>query len=183
MISPTEYKKNLELAVHHLHEEYKAIRTGKATLAIFDGVSVPVYETNQPLSNLASLSIENSNSVLIAPYDTTLITTIEDVLRKMDSGVSITVADTTIRVNFPSLTGETRVLLVKRVKEKGEAARIVIRNERDKMINKLKKEKKVKEISEDEAKNFQIEIEKITKEMVHRVDDAQKEKEGVITTI
>ena len=169
----------MDRAIEALRKEFSSIRTGRASLALLDGIAVNYYDTLTPLQQLASLSIPESRQMAIQPWDPKTIPDIEKAILKSDLGLTPMNDGKIIRMSIPPLTEERRKQLVKMVKKKAEEAKVAVRNIRRDANEELKKLEKEKHISEDEVKKAQDEIQKITDSYITRVDDvlANKEKE------
>jgi ribosome recycling factor len=169
----------MDRTIEALRKEFSSIRTGRASLALLDGIMVNYYDTLTPLQQLASLSIPESRQMAIQPWDPKAIPDIEKAILKSDLGLTPMNDGKMIRMNIPPLTEERRKQLVKMVKKKAEEAKVAVRNIRRDANEDLKKLEKEKHISEDEVKKAQDEIQKITDSYITRVDDvlANKEKE------
>lgn len=166
-------------SVEVLKKEFSSIRTGRASLALLDGIMVNYYDTPTPLQQLASLSIPESRQITIQPWEQKIIPDIEKAILKSDLGLTPTNDGKTIRINIPPLTEERRKLLVKTVKKKAEEAKVSVRNIRRDTIEEIRKLEKEKHISEDVVKKLQDEIQKITDSFITKIDEvlALKEKE------
>jgi len=169
----------MDRTIEALRKEFSSIRTGRASLALLDGIMVNYYDTLTPLQQLASLSIPESRQMAIQPWDPKAIPDIEKAILKSDLGLTPMNDGKMIRMNIPPLTEERRKQLVKIVKKKAEEAKVAVRNIRRDANEELKKLEKEKHLSEDEVKKAQDEIQKITDSYITRVDDvlANKEKE------
>ena len=169
----------MDRTIEALRKEFSSIRTGRASLALLDGIMVNYYNTLTPLQQLASLSIPESRQMAIQPWDPKAIPDIEKAILKSDLGLTPMNDGKMIRMNIPPLTEERRKQLVKMVKKKAEEAKVAVRNIRRDANEDLKKLEKEKHISEDEVKKAQDEIQKLTDSHITRVDDvlANKEKE------
>lgn len=169
----------MDRTIEALRKEFSSIRTGRASLALLDGIMVNYYNTLTPLQQLASLSIPESRQMAIQPWDPKAIPDIEKAILKSDLGLTPMNDGKMIRMSIPPLTEERRKQLVKMVKKKAEEAKVAVRNIRRDANEDLKKLEKEKHISEDEVKKAQDEIQKITDSYITRVDDvlANKEKE------
>lgn len=166
-------------AIEALKKEFASVRTGRASLALLDGIMVNYYDTQTPLQQLASLSIPESRQIAIQPWDQKIIPDIEKAIMKSDLGLTPMNDGKMIRINIPPLTEERRKQLVKAVKKKAEEAKISIRNIRRDINEEIKKLEKEKHISEDTVKKLQEEIQKITDSYIVKVDEVigHKEKE------
>jgi ribosome recycling factor len=169
----------MDRTIEALRKEFSSIRTGRASLALLDGIMVNYYDTLTPLQQLASLSIPESRQMAIQPWDPKTIPDIEKAILKSDLGLTPMNDGKMIRMNIPPLTEERRKQLVKMVKKKAEEAKVAVRNIRRDSNEELKKLEKEKHLSEDEVKKSQDEIQKVTDSYITRVDDvlANKEKE------
>jgi ribosome recycling factor len=169
----------MDRTIEALRKEFSSIRTGRASLALLDGIMVNYYDTLTPLQQLASLSIPESRQMAIQPWDPKTIPDIEKAILKSDLGLTPMNDGKMIRMSIPLLTEERRKQLVKIVKKKAEEAKVAVRNIRRDANEELKKLEKEKHLSEDEVKKAQDEIQKITDSYITRVDDvlANKEKE------
>jgi len=169
----------MDRTIEALRKEFSSIRTGRASLALLDGIMVNYYNTLTPLQQLASLSIPESRQMAIQPWDPKAIPDIEKAILKSDLGLTPMNDGKMIRMSIPPLTEERRKQLVKMVKKKAEEAKVAVRNIRRDANEDLKKLEKEKHISEDDVKKAQDEIQKLTDSHITRVDDvlANKEKE------
>jgi ribosome recycling factor len=162
-----------------LKKDLASVRTGRASLALLDGIVVNYYDTQTPLQQLATLSIPESRQIAIQPWDQKIIPDIEKAILKSDLGLTPMNDGKIIRINIPPLTEERRKQLVKAVKKKAEEAKVSIRNIRRDANEELKKFEKEKHISEDEVKKSQEDTQKITDSFIAKVDEVlgYKEKE------
>ncbi|MCK5322836.1 MAG: ribosome recycling factor [Desulfobulbaceae bacterium] len=159
--------------------ELSRIRTGRASLSLLDGIKVEAYGAPMPLNQVASLTIPESRAIVLQPWDIQLLGTIEKAILKSDLGITPLNDGKIIRINIPQLTEERRKELVKQVKKIGEDYKVAIRNSRREAIDKLKKQKKDKEVSEDEMFKLQDDAQKETDRFVKDIDDiiVKKDKE------
>jgi ribosome recycling factor len=162
-----------------LKKDFSSIRTGRASLALLDGITINYYNTQTPLQQLASLSIPESRQIAIQPWDPKIIPDIEKAILKSDLGLTPMNDGKMIRINIPPLTEERRKQLVKAVKKKAEEAKVSVRNIRRDINEELKKLEKEKHLSDDEVKKVHDEIQKITDSYITKVDEilGHKEKE------
>lgn len=166
-------------AIEALKKELASVRTGRASLALLDGIMVNYYGTQTPLQQLVSLSIPDSRQIAIQPWEQKIIPDIEKAILKSDLGLTPMNDGKIIRINIPPLTEERRKQLVKAVKKKAEETKITIRNIRRDVNEELKKLEKEKHLSEDEVRRLQEETQKITDSYITKVDEilGHKEKE------
>jgi ribosome recycling factor len=160
-----------------LKKEYAQVHTGMASPAILDSISVEVYGASQPLKNIGSISVEDSKTLLVAPWDKSQIKDIEKAIIDSGLGLSTVAGDSGVRVIFPQLTEENRAKLAKVLKGKLEDARISIRKERQEAIEKAEKAKKDGEIGEDELNRAKEDIQKLVDESNKSLEDVYKAKE------
>ncbi|MEW6584335.1 MAG: ribosome recycling factor [Nitrospirota bacterium] len=170
-------------SVEALKKEFASIRTGRASLALLDGIMVNYYNTPTPLQQLASLSIPESRQIAVQPWEQKIIAEIEKAILKSDLGLTPTNDGKTVRINIPPLTEERRKQLVKTVRRKAEEAKVTIRNARRDINEEAKKLEKEKHISEDVVKKLQEEIQKTTDSYIGKVDEVLSHKEKEIMEV
>lgn len=166
-------------AVNVLKKEFGTLRAGRASLSVLDGITVEYYGTPTPLNQVATLSVPESRLIVIQPWEAKILPDIEKGIMKSDLGLTPTNDGKVIRLAFPPLTEERRKELVKVAKKMAEDAKVAIRNVRREGNDFLKEMEKEKEISEDDLKRGQEEIQKITDSYISKIDEtlAHKEKE------
>ncbi len=170
-------------AIEALKKEFASIRTGRASLALLDGIVVNYYGTSTPLQQLASLSIPESRLIAIQPWDPKIIPDIEKAIMKSDLGITPVNDGRMIRIQIPPLTEERRKQLVKIVKKKAEETKVAIRNIRRDANEEIKKIEKEKHLSEDDIKRFQDEIQKVTDSFIAKADEVLSFKEKEIMEV
>lgn len=166
-----------------LKKDFASIRTGRASLALLDGLMVNYYNTPTPLQQLASLSIPESRQIAIQPWDQKVISDVEKAILKSDLGLTPMNDGKVIRINIPPLTEERRKQLVKTVRKKAEEAKVAIRNIRRDVNEELRKLEKEKHVSEDIVKKSQEEIQKLTDSFIAKVDEVLSNKEKEIMEV
>jgi len=174
-----DMEKKMEKTIESLGRDLATIRTGRASLAILDGITLEYYGSQSPLNQVATLSVPESRLIVIQPWDPTAIKDIEKAIMRSDLGLTPNNDGKVIRIPIPALTEERRVQLVKVVKRNGEEGKVAIRNIRRDAISEAKDFEKEKVISEDELHRAQDEIQKITDRFIQKVDELidKKEKE------
>ncbi len=174
-----EMSEKMEKSVESFKVELSKIRTGRASLSLLDDISVDAYGSMMPLNQVGALTIPESRMIAIQPWDPQLIGAIEKAILKSSVGLTPISDGKIIRLNIPQLTEETRKELVKQVKKIAEDFRVAIRNVRRDAIDTLKKQKKDKDISEDELFKLQDEAQEGTDSYIKQIDEitASKEKE------
>ena len=155
-----EFDGKVEDTKKWLLEEYAGLRTGRATPALLDSITVEQYGTKSPISHVATVSIDDPRTLRITPWDKATVAPIEAAISNANLGVSLSADDSGIRVSFPELTTERRAMLVKLVREKLEEARVRVKKEREHVWNALVKQEKDGEISEDEKFRAKDELQK-----------------------
>lgn len=178
-----ETQDKMEKSLSALITELKKIRTGRAQVSMLDSVKVNYYGTLSPLSQVAALSTPDAKSFLIAPWEASILKEIESAIIKSDIGMAPMNDGKVIRLKVPDLTEERRKDLVKQTKKIVEDAKVSIRMARRDANEVSKKALKDKEISEDESKKSEAEIQKLTDDYIKKVDVVAEEKEKSIMTI
>ena len=176
----TKFKKDIEDVKIFLQKEFAGIRTGAASVAILDPIKVEAYGSLMPLNQLANISVDGPTSIVIAPFDQSVSGAIEKAINESGTGLSVSNSGSSLRISFPSLTAERRVMLIKLAKEKLEAARVSLRKARDEVRNEINKMEKNGEMSEDEKFRANEEMEKLTKEANAELDKMYEVKEKEI---
>jgi ribosome recycling factor len=171
----TRMSKSLESLRHELAK----IRTGRAHPSLLEHVQVDYYGSEVPISQAANVNVEDARTLAVTPWDKTMVQAIEKAILTSDLGLNPSTAGMVIRIPLPPLTEERRVELGKVVHHEGENAKIAIRNIRRDANHHLKELLKEKDISEDEERRSESEVQQITDEAVHKADEivAEKEKE------
>ncbi len=163
--------------------EYAGIRAGRANPHILDKITVDYYGTPTPLQQVGNISVPEARMIVIQPWDKSLMKDIEKAIQMSDIGINPNNDGTCIRLVFPELTEERRKELVKEVKKKGEAAKVAIRNIRRDGNDYLKKLSKSEDISEDQIKDMEDQIQKLTDASIKDVDKLVEEKSKEILTV
>lgn len=169
-----------EKAIEYATNELASIRTGRATPALVENISVEAYGVEQPVKALASISTPDSKTVQIEPWDASVAKSIETAIQKSDIGINPNVDGKTIRLVMPMMTDENRQRMVKVVKEKLEEAKIAIRQIRE---NVKKEIEKLKNIGDDEKRDFQNKLDDTVKEFNQKIEELVEKKIEEITTI
>jgi len=164
-------------------QELTKIRTGRASLSLLDGIKVEAYGSPMPLNQVGTLTIPESRQIVIQPWDPQLMSGIEKAILKSELGLTPVNDGKVIRINIPQLTEERRKELVKVVKKIAEEYRVAVRNHRRDAIDILKKQKKNKEVSEDEQFRLQDEAQKETDSFIKKIDKVAAEKENEVMEV
>ena len=177
-----EAETRMQGALDTLGREFAGVRTGRATTGLLEGIRVDYYGTPTPVPQVASLSVPDPKTLLIQPWDASLLPQIEKAIMKSDLGLTPANDGKVIRLVMPPLTEERRKQLAKAVGKLAEDARVAIRNIRHEANKKLKTMEKDKKISEDDGHRGQEQVQKITDKFIQRVDELLKKKEQEILT-
>ena len=177
------YEDKMEKTLSNLREEYVSIRAGRANPHILDKIQVDYYGTPSSLQSVANISVPEARMIQIQPWEASLIKDIEKAILASDIGLTPANDGKVIRLVFPELTEDRRKELVKDVKKKGENAKVAVRNVRRDANDTIKKENKANEISEDEQKQLEDKIQKLTDKFVAKIDDAVEAKSAEVMTV
>lgn len=177
------YENKMNDAITHLEDELKKVRTGRAHISMLDGIMVEAYGTQMPLNQTANITAPEAQMLLVTPFDPSTITAISSGIRDSQSGFNPSDDGRVVRVPVPPLTEERRKDMVKLAHEKGEESRIVMRSIRQDALKDAKAKKDAKELSEDDLKRVEKEIEDLMKKTQTRIEDILKAKEKDILTI
>jgi len=181
--STHEIKEKMDKALTALSHEFSSLRTGRASVAIFDTVMVDYYGTPTPLNQVATLSAPEPRLIIVQPWDVSQIRPIEKAITSSVLGLTPSNDGKIIRINIPQLTEERRKELVKVAHTFGEECRVSIRNIRREFNDKAKKLEKDKEISQDEHKKINDDIQSVTDSYIKKVEEALTRKEAEIMEI
>jgi len=178
-----DVKKLMEKTIEHYKTELRSVRTGRASVTMFDNVKVNYYGSPTPISQVATLQAPDARLVIIQPWDPSMISEIEKAIQSSNMGFNPSNDGTIIRVPFPPLTEERRKEIMKMVRQMAEDAKIAIRNERRSGNEEIKKLEKDKNISEDDAKKALDKIQELTNEYILKVDELTDLKEKEVMQI
>jgi ribosome recycling factor len=173
----------MKKSVAALQKDLAGLRAGRATPALLDKITVEYYGVPSPINQVASISVPEPKTLVIQPWDKTVIKDIEKAIQKSDLGLMPNSDGTVVRLNIPALTQERRLELVKVCKKKSEEGRVAVRNlrrEGNELIRELEKEKS---ITEDEAKKGQDEMQKLTDKYIKEIDEVLAAKEAEIMEV
>ena len=176
-------EEKMEKAIAQLKREFASVRTGRANPAVLDKVLVEYYGAPTPLRQMSQVTVSEGTTLVITPFDKTIMKDIEKALIKAELGVAPNNDGTCIRLNFPPLTEERRRETAKEVKKFGEDAKVAIRNIRRDMVDDLKKIEKEENLPEDTVKGNQDDIQKLTDKFVGLIDNLVSEKEKEVMTV
>jgi len=170
-------------AVDHFHKELRTLRTGRASLALLDGVTVDYYGTPTPLNQLANLSVPEATMIVAQPYDTSQIQAIERAIIQADLGLNPSSDGKVVRIPVPPLTEERRKEIVRKAHDMAESARNGVRQARREGNDRLKKMEKDKEISQDDERRGHDEMQRLHDHYINEVGEALETKEAQILQV
>jgi ribosome recycling factor len=173
----------MEKAVSSLKKDLAGIRTGRASLAIFEDLMVDYFGTPTPVSHVATLSVPDSRLITIQPWDPKIISEIEKAIQKSDLGLNPNNDGKIVRVSIPALTEERRKEIVKQVHKRGEEAKIAVRNIRRDTNEEIKKAEKEDKVSKDETKRSMEENQKLTDSYIKNIDEIVSHKEAEVMEV
>lgn len=174
---------SMQKAVEATQRNFNTIRTGRANAALLDRVEVDYYGSPTPLKAIAGISVPEATMILVQPYDANSMGAIERAISLSDIGITPNNDGKVIRLNIPPLTKERRKGLVKQVKKLTEEGKVSIRNIRRDAVDTVRKEEKNSDISEDESRDLQDKLQKLTKRYIAKVEEILAVKEKDIMTI
>lgn len=177
------YEEKMTKTMYNLEEEFGSIRAGRANPHVLDKIRVDYYGTPSPIQTVANVSVPEPRMIQIQPWEASLVKAIEKAILVSDLGINPTNDGKVIRLIFPELTEERRKELAKDVKKKGENAKVAIRNIRRDAIDYVKKMGKADDLSEDEVKDLEDSIQKLTDKYVANIDKAVEAKTKEILTV
>ncbi|MFB9887000.1 ribosome recycling factor [Balneatrix alpica] len=176
-------EQRMQKSIEALDQQFNKIRTGRATPAILDSIRVNYYGSDMPLNQVANVTVEDARTLLISPWEKKMVTEIEKAILKSDLGLNPNTSGDWIRVPMPPLTEETRKGYIKQARQEAENARVAIRNIRRDANAMFKDMLKEKEISEDDLRRAEDQIQKLTDTYVGQVDKRLEAKEADLMVI
>jgi len=178
-----ECEAKMQSSTEHMQREFKTLRTGKVTTSVLDNVKIDYYGTATPLDQVGSVLATDATTIVINPWEKNLLSDIETAINAANVGVNPNNDGDQIKLFFPPMTVEQRQESVKQMKVMGENAKVSIRNDRRHSNDAIKKLEKEKEITQDESKSAQDNIQKITDKHIAQIDSILKEKEAEILKV
>ncbi len=173
----TKAHSKMESILGGVQKDFTRIRTGKASIDLLDHCVVSAYGSDMPLNQVATLSVPEPRTIVIAPWDKSTIPAIEKSIQSSDLGLTPSNDGKVVRINLPPLSEERRKELVKVARNAAEEGRVHVRNVRRDANEHLKKSQKDSEISEDELKRAEVEVQKLTDEFIKKIDESLSRKE------
>lgn len=178
-----EFETKMEKTISFMKEEFATIRAGRANPAVLDKVMVEYYGTPTPIQQVGTISVPEPHMLVIQPWDANLLKDIEKAILKSDVGITPANDGKIIRLAFPTLTEERRKEFVKVASKKAEEARVAVRSIRRDAMEFYKKQQKSSEITEDDLKGIEKDIQELTDKFIKKIDDEFKLKEKEILAI
>jgi len=178
-----QFEDKMNKSIEVLQEDFANIRAGRANPHLLDKIKVDYYGTPTPLQQVGNVSVPEARIILITPWEKSLLKEIERSINQADIGINPTNDGTAIRLVFPELTEDRRKELAKDIKKKGEDTKVAIRNVRRDAVEKIKKMEKASEITEDDRKEGETRIQKITDKAIEKVDGVVENKTKEIMTV
>ena len=180
---PKDLKRRMEGALSSLSTEFAGLRTGRASVNLLDSIQVPAYGGMSPLNQVGSVSVPESRMLAVNIWDKSLVGAVDKAIRDSGLGLNPVVDGTNLRIPIPPLNEERRAELSKVAGKYAEGARIAVRNVRRDGMDALKKMEKDGDISKDEQKGLETDVQKLTDEYINKIDDALKAKEAEIMQV
>ena len=172
-----DYARRMDKALDHLEEEFGAVRAGRANPKVLDRITVEYYGSETALNGVATISSPDARTLVISPWDTKLLKDIQKAIQTSDLGINPQNDGRVIRLTFPMLTEDRRKELVKQIKKYAEDAKVAMRNIRRDGMDYVKKLKKNSEITEDDQKKAEKDLQDLLDKMIKKVDEATAAKE------
>ena len=179
----SEARERMEKSLEALAHNFNKIRTGRAHPSLLDGLRVEYYGADTPINQVANINVEDARTLSLTAWDKSMIPEIEKAIYKSDLGLNPSTAGEVIRIPMPMLTEETRKGFIRQARQEAESARVSLRAARRDAMGMLKELEKEKEITEDEERRGQDEIQKITDSFVARVEEQLSAKEADLMEI
>lgn len=179
----SQCEEKMQKSIEHMQKEFKTLRTGKVTTAVLDGVKIDYYGTPTPLDQVGSVLAADATTIVVNPWEKPLLDDIESAILKANVGATPNNDGDQIKLFFPPMTVEQRQESVKQMKAMGESAKVSVRNDRKHANDQIKKLEKEKEITTDESKSAQDNIQKLTDKYSGNIDQILKDKEAEILKV
>jgi len=179
----TKCETEMKNGIEHMQRDFKTLRTGKVLVSVLDNIKIDYYGTPTPLDQVGSVLATDATTIVINPWEKNLLPDIEGAINGANIGVNPNNDGDQIKLFFPPMTVEQRQDSVKKMKAMGENAKVSIRNDRRDANDKIKKLEKEKEITTDESKSAQDNIQKLTDKYIAQIDSILKDKEAEILKV
>ncbi len=183
MANYTEFEDKMKKTLTSLNNDFAGVRAGRANPAVLDRLRVEYYGASSKINEVAAVSVPEARMLVIQPWDVTVLKEIEKAILASDIGITPNSDGKVIRLTFPQPTEERRRELVKDVKKYGEDAKVAIRNVRRDALDKFKKQEKAHEITEDDLKGIETDIQKLTDKYIGEIEKMVSEKEKEVMAV
>ena len=178
-----EFEEKMKKAQEFLSGQFDSVRAGRANAAVLNGITVDYYGTPTPINQVAAVSVPDPRSLMISPWDASVLKGIEKAIQASELGINPQNDGRVIRLVFPQLTEERRKELAKQVRKYGEDAKVAVRNIRRDAMDKIKKQQKAGDITEDDQKDLEKELQKLTDDNIKEIDKLTDAKEKELFAI
>lgn len=178
-----EFDAKMKKTIEVVMGDFASVRAGRANASVLDRITVDYYGTPTPINQVAAVAVAEARILTISPWDASLVRAIEKAILTSDLGINPTNDGRVLRLVFPAPTEERRKQLTKEVQKLGEEGKVAVRNVRRDAMDKLKAQKKASEITEDDQKKFEEELQKLTDKMTKQIDKVCEEKNREIMEI
>ena len=178
-----KFEDKMQKSYENMTSEFMAIRAGRANPHVLDKVTVDYYGVLTPIQQVGNVSVPEARTILIQPWEPNLLGEIEKAIMMSDIGITPNNDGSAIRLNFPELTEERRKDLAKDIKKRGETTKVAVRNIRRDANDELKKMNKANELNDDQLKDQESEVQKLTDVYIKKIDDAVEAKSKEIMTV
>lgn len=178
-----KFEDKMQKSYENMTSEFMAIRAGRANPHVLDKVTVDYYGVPTPIQQVGNVSVPEARTILIQPWEPNLLGEIEKAIMMSDIGITPNNDGSVIRLNFPELTEERRKDLAKDIKKRGETTKVAVRNIRRDANDELKKMNKANELNDDQLKDQESEVQKLTDVYIKKIDDAVEAKSKEIMTV
>ena len=183
MLDLNEIREKMDKAIGAYKRELSKLRTGRASAALIDGITINYYGAATPIDQTSQISVPEAKQLMIKPYDKSILIDIEKAIAAANIGLTPNNDGEVIRLNVPALTEETRKELAKKVKALAEDGKVAIRNVRRDANDIIKKAEKAKEITEDDVKSDEADVQKMTDEFIKQIEEIASAKEKDILSV
>lgn len=177
------YEEKMQKSIDSVSADFASVRAGRANAAVLDRIMVDYYGSPTPIQQIAAIASPDPRSLVITPWDSSALKAIEKAIQNSDLGIHPQNDGKSIRLSFPQLTEERRKELVKQIRKYAETGKVAIRNIRRDAMENFKKQEKKSEITEDEMKMVEKDLQKLTDDSCKRLDDLLAKKEKELTTV
>jgi ribosome recycling factor len=179
----TDAKRRMDTSIEHTRQQFNSVRTGRASAALLDRITIDYYGTPTPLKNMATINAPEPRLLTVQPFDPTQVKTVEKAIQESDLGLTPSNDGKVIRLPIPQLTEERRKELVKLVRKYGEDGKVAIRNVRRDVMKHLEELVRNGEVGDDEELRGEKQVQKLTDEHTKAIDDLMKHKEAEVMEV